>query len=91
LTDSINRQVIKYNENYVYISSLSLPKQVSDITSMGQDVVTVASFKSDDIYLNQANVPLHAVINSPSTYCKPYIGMDTFIVFVKVIVLIFMR
>jgi hypothetical protein len=51
LTDSINRQVIKYNENYVYMSSLSLPKQVVDITSMGQDVVAVASLRSDDIYL----------------------------------------
>jgi hypothetical protein len=51
LTDSINRQVIKYNENYVYMSSLSLPKQVADITSMGQDVVAVASLSSDDIYL----------------------------------------
>jgi hypothetical protein len=51
LTDSINRQVIKYNENYVYRSSLSLPKELSDITSMNQDTVAVASFNSDDIYL----------------------------------------
>jgi hypothetical protein len=51
LTDSINRQIIKYNENYVYLSSLSLPKELSDITSMGQDTVAVASLISDDIYL----------------------------------------
>ena len=51
LTDSINKQVIKYNENYVYLSSLSLPKEVSDITSMEQDIVAVASAYSDDIYL----------------------------------------
>ena len=51
LTDSINRQVIKYNENYVYLSSLSLPKEPSDITSMDEDSVAVASFSSDDIYL----------------------------------------
>jgi hypothetical protein len=51
LTDSINRQVIKYNENYVYMSSLSLLKKVGDITSMGQDVVAVALLRSDDIYL----------------------------------------
>ena len=47
----MNRQVIKYNENYVYLSSLSLPTMVSDITSMGQDVVAVASLQSDGIYL----------------------------------------
>ena len=51
LTDSINRQIIKYNENYVYLSSLSLPKNLNDITSMGQDTVAVASLSSDDIYL----------------------------------------
>jgi hypothetical protein len=51
LTDSINKQVIKYNENYVYLSSLSVPKQVSDITIMDQDTVAVASLNSDDIYL----------------------------------------
>jgi hypothetical protein len=51
LTDSINRQVIKYNENYVYLSSLSLPKELSDINSMDEDSVAVASFSSDDIYL----------------------------------------
>jgi tripartite motif-containing protein 56 len=51
LTDSINRQVIKYNENYVYLSNLSVPKPVSDITSMEQDTVAVASAFSDDIYV----------------------------------------
>ena len=51
LTDSINRQVIKYNDNYVYLSSLSLPKELSDITSMDEDSVAVASLSSDDIYL----------------------------------------
>jgi hypothetical protein len=51
LTDSINRQVIKYNENYVYLSSLSLTKELSDITSMDEDSVAVASLSSDDIYL----------------------------------------
>jgi hypothetical protein len=51
LTDSINRQIIKYNGNYVYLSRLSLPKELSDITSMGQDTVAVASLSSDDIYL----------------------------------------
>jgi hypothetical protein len=51
LTDLINRQVIKYNENYVYLSSLSLTKKLSDITSMDKDLVAVASFGSDDIYL----------------------------------------
>jgi hypothetical protein len=51
LTDLINRHVIKYNENYVYLSSLSLPKKLSDITSMNEDSVGVASFSSDDIYL----------------------------------------
>ena len=55
LTDSINRQVIKYNENYVYLSSLSLPKELSDITSMEQDTVAVASFGSNDIYLININ------------------------------------
>ena len=50
-TDSINRQVIKYNENYVYLSSMSLPKELSDITNMEQDTVAVASAYSDDIYL----------------------------------------
>jgi hypothetical protein len=43
LTDFMNRQVIKYNENYVYLSSLSLPKELSDITSMDEDTVAVAS------------------------------------------------
>jgi sugar lactone lactonase YvrE len=47
----MNKKIIKYNENYVYLSSLSLPKQVSDITSMGQDTVAVASLQSDGIYL----------------------------------------
>jgi hypothetical protein len=51
ITDLMNRQVIKYNENYVYLSSLSLPTMVSDITSMGQDVVAVASLQFDGIYL----------------------------------------
>jgi hypothetical protein len=51
ITDLINKQVIKYNENYVYMSSLSLPKQLSDITSMGQETVAVASLQSDGIYL----------------------------------------
>jgi hypothetical protein len=50
-TDSINRQVIKYNENYVYLSSLSLPKELGDITSMDEESVAVASLSSDDIYL----------------------------------------
>jgi hypothetical protein len=45
------RQIIKYNENYVYLSSLSLPKELSDITSMDEDSVAVASLSSDDIYL----------------------------------------
>jgi DNA-binding beta-propeller fold protein YncE len=47
----MNKQIIKYNENYVYLSSMSLPKQVSDITSTGQDTVAVASLQSDGIYL----------------------------------------
>ena len=51
LTDSINRQVIKYHENYVYLSSLSLPKALSDTTSIDEDSVAVASSNSDDIYL----------------------------------------
>ena len=51
LTDSINKQVIKYNDNYAYLSSLSVPKQVNDITIMDQDTVAVASLSSDDIYL----------------------------------------
>jgi hypothetical protein len=51
LTDSINRQVIKYHENYFYLSSLSLPKALSDITSMDEDSVAVVSSNSDDIYL----------------------------------------
>jgi hypothetical protein len=51
ITDLINRQVIKYNENYVYLSRLSLPKTLSDISSMDQDTVAVASAYSDDIYL----------------------------------------
>ena len=51
ITDLMNRQVIKYNDNYVYLSSLSLPTMVSDITSMGQDIVEVASLQSDGIYL----------------------------------------
>jgi hypothetical protein len=50
-TDSINRQVIKYNDNYAYLSSLSLPKELSDITNMKRDTVAVASGYSDDIYL----------------------------------------
>jgi DNA-binding beta-propeller fold protein YncE len=33
------------------VSSLSLPKRVSDITSMGQDVVAVASAHSNEIYI----------------------------------------
>jgi hypothetical protein len=55
LTDSSNRQVIKYNDNYVYLSSLSLPKELSDITSMDEDSVAVASSNSDDIYLININ------------------------------------
>ena len=51
LTDSFNRKVIKYNDNYVYLSSLSLPKELSDITRMDEDTVAVASFSSDDIYV----------------------------------------
>jgi hypothetical protein len=51
LTDSINRHVIKYNDNYVYQASLSLPIEFSDITSMGQDVVAVASAHSNEIYI----------------------------------------
>jgi hypothetical protein len=53
ITDLMNRQVIKCNENYVYryVSSLSLPKEVSDITSMEQDVVAVASAHSNEIYI----------------------------------------
>ena len=43
IIDSVNRQVIKYNKNYVYLSSLSLPKKLSDITNMEQDTVAVAS------------------------------------------------
>jgi hypothetical protein len=43
--------LIKYNENYVYLSSLSLPNELSDITSMDEDSVAVASLSSDDIYL----------------------------------------
>jgi DNA-binding beta-propeller fold protein YncE len=43
LTDLINRQVIKYNENYVYLSNLSLPKELNDITSMDEDTVAVAA------------------------------------------------
>ena len=50
-TDSINRQVIKYNDNYIYLSSLSLPKELSDITNMEQDVVAVASRHSNEIYI----------------------------------------
>ena len=50
-TDSINRQVIKYNENYVYLSSLSLPKSLSDIANMDQDTVAVSSVYSGAIYL----------------------------------------
>ena len=51
LTDSINKQVIKYNENYVYMSSLLLPKEMSDIASMDKDAVAVASAYSDNIYV----------------------------------------
>jgi DNA-binding beta-propeller fold protein YncE len=53
LTDFMNRQVIKYNENYVYLSSLSLPKALRDIARMdeGTVAVVVASSNSDDIYL----------------------------------------
>ena len=64
LTDSINKQVIKYNENYVYLSSLSLPKGLSDITSMEQDTVAVASAYCDDIYLiNIKTMTLTKTIN----------------------------
>jgi hypothetical protein len=51
IIDSVNKQVIKYNENYVYLSSLSLPKELSDITSMEQDTVAVASRLSNEIYI----------------------------------------
>ena len=72
LTDSRNRQVIKYNENYVYLSSLSLPKDMSDITSMEQDKVAVASAYSNEIYIInvktmsltktiKASTPLHGL------------------------------
>ena len=51
IIDSVNRQVIKYNENYVYLSSLSLPKELSDITNMEQDIVAVASRHSNEMYI----------------------------------------
>ena len=51
IIDSVNKQVIKYNENYVYLSSLSLPKELSDITSMEQDIVAVASRHSNEMYI----------------------------------------
>jgi hypothetical protein len=51
IIDSVNKQVIKYNESYVYLSSLSLPKELSDITSMEQDTVAVASRLSNEIYI----------------------------------------
>ena len=75
LTDSINRQVIKYNENYVYLSSLSLPKELSDITSMGQDTVAVASLSSDDIYLiNIKTMTLTKRIKVSTTlHCLQYV------------------
>jgi hypothetical protein len=64
IIDSVNRQVIKYNKNYVYLSSLSLPKKLSDITNMEQDTVAVASVKSDDIYLiNFKTMTLTKTIN----------------------------
>ena len=75
LTDSINRQIIKYNENYVYLSSLSLPKELSDITSMGQDTVAVASLSSDDIYLiNIKTMTLTKTIKvSTTVHCLQYV------------------
>jgi hypothetical protein len=51
IIDSVNKQVIKYNESYVYLSSLSLPEELSDITSMEQDTVAVASRLSNEIYI----------------------------------------
>ena len=75
LTDSINRQVIKYNENYVYLSSLSVPKPVSDITSMEQDTVAVASAFSDDIYvINVKTMTLTKTIKVSTTlYSLQYV------------------
>ena len=75
ITDLINRQVIKYNENYVYLSSLSLPKELSDITSMGQDTVAVASLQSDGIYLiNIKTMTLTKTINvSSNIYGLQYV------------------
>ena len=75
ITDLINRQVNKYNENYVYLSSLSLPKELSDITSMGQDTVAVASLQSDGIYLiNIKTMTLTKTINvSSNIYGLQYV------------------
>jgi hypothetical protein len=75
ITDLINRQVIKYNENYVYLSSLSLPKELSDITSMGEDTVAVASLQSDGIYLiNIKTMTLTKTINvSSNIYGLQYV------------------
>ena len=68
IIDSVNTQVIKYNKNYVYLSSLSLPKKLSDITNMEQDTVAVASVKSDDIYLiNIKTMTLTKTINVSTT------------------------
>jgi hypothetical protein len=64
LTDLINKQVIKYNENYVYLSSLSLSKGLSDITSMEQDTVAVASAYFEYIYfINIKTMTLTKTIN----------------------------
>ncbi|CAC5396103.1 TRIM56 [Mytilus coruscus] len=67
ITDSVNKMILKYDEQYILRTRMKLPKEISDIARIDLNTVAVASSLCNDIFIiNIANMSLIETVKTLS-------------------------